>query len=104
MPRHKDEIGNRYGYLAVTELQRPVKVNGSSRKNRATNGARWICLCDCGKETVAYGWMLRAGRHHSCGCNQYEALHKRNAEAKKVVEARKTLVQFIGHVGNTVYA
>lgn len=29
---------------------------------------RWKCLCECGKETVAYAHNLLAGRHKSCGC------------------------------------
>jgi hypothetical protein len=32
------------------------------------NDALWRCLCDCGKETVATGSNLRAGRNPSCGC------------------------------------
>ena len=29
---------------------------------------RWLCLCECGQSSVAYGGHLRAGRIRSCGC------------------------------------
>jgi hypothetical protein len=54
-----NEIGNRYGRLVVTERQ---------RAGPNPRGARWICRCDCGDETVAAGWSLRAGKAKSCGC------------------------------------
>lgn len=30
--------------------------------------ARWLCLCQCGKIFIAYGYSLRAGLTKSCGC------------------------------------
>jgi hypothetical protein len=29
---------------------------------------RWKCRCDCGKETMALAYNLRAGLSKSCGC------------------------------------
>lgn len=29
---------------------------------------RWLCLCNCGKQTVVPGFRLRAGITKSCGC------------------------------------
>ena len=31
---------------------------------------RWICRCDCGREKVVYGHLLRAGKSNSCGCSR----------------------------------
>lgn len=33
--------------------------------------ARWLCVCECGNETVVFGAQLRSGKTQSCGC-----LHK----------------------------
>ncbi len=37
---------------------------------KGTN-SRWLCLCDCGKETICFGNNLKRGITQSCGC-----LHK----------------------------
>lgn len=62
--RKKDRIdtinilGKRYGYLTVID-----RIYDHSHR-----GAKWKCLCDCGKETTAQGGQLRAGGRVSCGC------------------------------------
>jgi hypothetical protein len=50
--------GKKFGSLVV------VNRDGSNTSGAAT----WLCLCDCGKETVAVGSNLRRGTHLSCGC------------------------------------
>lgn len=55
----KDITGKRYSRLTVLERQRPVP---------GANNTRWVCICDCGNETVAYGFQLKAGNAKSCGC------------------------------------
>jgi hypothetical protein len=50
------EIGKRYGKLQVME-----------RARSQGDGARWICLCDCGKTISATGQHLRTGNLTSCG-------------------------------------
>src|ERR1700744_6788606 len=34
--------------------------------------ARWICKCECGKETLSYTLALKAGTSTSCGCYKEE--------------------------------
>lgn len=51
-----DETGSRHGRLVV--LAGHEKVGG---------GARWSCICDCGRETMVRGAALRAGQSQSCG-------------------------------------
>jgi len=36
----------------------------------------WVCICDCGVETVARGTSLRSGAIKSCGCLRKERLDK----------------------------
>ena len=64
MPRRAviDETGNRYGRLTVIE----------QAENDSRGGTRWLCRCDCGKQTLATGSQLRTGSKRSCGCIRAE--------------------------------
>jgi hypothetical protein len=64
-----DETGMQYGRLIV------LCREGSNYRHEAT----WRCRCECGKEVVVAGWLLRNGDTQSCGCLQRE----RAAEAKR---------------------
>jgi hypothetical protein len=55
-----DMLGTRSGRLVVTGRA----VTGTDHHG----GARWVCLCDCGAETIATGSQLRGPRaRQSCG-------------------------------------
>ena len=56
-----NEIGNRYGMLAVVERAE----NPTSR-----GGAYWLCRCDCSNVKAIRGTSLRNGNAKSCGCRQ----------------------------------
>lgn len=47
-------------------------------KTRAGGITRWLCRCDCGKETAARPDHLTAGKTQSCGC--YRAQHSRESK------------------------
>lgn len=51
-------IGNKFGKLLVL----------SYFGRDSGRGKLYKCLCDCGKETVTYGTLIRQGRSKSCGC------------------------------------
>lgn len=55
--RVKNRVGQRFGRLVVLKL--------APRKGR---GARWVCLCDCGKKTIVHARSLPNGTTTSCGC------------------------------------
>ena len=61
-------IGTRWGALTVV---RRAKTQGKSKQ------ASWLCLCDCGNESVVLGGNLRSGRTTSCGCAVAEANRRR---------------------------
>ena len=65
-PNVKDETGNRYGRLVVTER---------AKSNKGLHAA-WLCLCDCGNQIPVRGTHLRSKRTQSCGCLQREAVAK----------------------------
>jgi hypothetical protein len=52
-----DITGMKFGKLTVLEK---VKSTGQ--------GARWLCICDCGNKTVTQGGALRNGSSTCCGC------------------------------------
>ena len=61
-----DEIGNRYSRLLVID----------QAENNKQGCARWLCICDCGKQHIIVGYSLRRGDTKSCGCLQKEVVKK----------------------------
>lgn len=59
-----DQIGNRFGKLIVLEYA------GKSGKYH-----RWLCQCDCGKQTTARDSTLKNGTTRSCGCSMRNTIH-----------------------------
>lgn len=57
MGAFKDLTGQKFGRLAV--IERAESKNGFTR---------WLCKCECGKETVVYSSTLINGHTKSCGC------------------------------------
>jgi hypothetical protein len=53
--------GQRFGRLAVVKR---VRV-----KDKSSEGAMWLCRCDCGARSIVRGYELRSGRTISCGCH-----------------------------------
>lgn len=59
-----DLTGQRFGRLVVIE-----------RAENAKNGkAKWLCLCDCGNNTIVLGTHLNSGHTQSCGCIHSEVV------------------------------
>lgn len=59
-----DLTGRRFGMLSVVE------------RAESKNGARWLCRCDCGQETIARTGHLNARSKISCGCAVISAARK----------------------------
>lgn len=60
-----DLTGERYGKLTVLREGEHIIQKGTNKKVR-----HWVCLCDCGNETVVRHGNLRNGSIKSCGCGQ----------------------------------
>ena len=58
--RFKDISGQRFGKLIAS---RPIIEKEQSGKSK-----RWICQCDCGRETIVTADALQKGNTMSCGC------------------------------------
>lgn len=63
-PPLKDFIGKRFGRLTVTDYA-----------GKRSGMHRWICKCDCGKETVVGQTLLQSGKTKSCGCLQQQIIY-----------------------------
>ena len=61
----KDDLtGKRFGRLSVVRFA-----------NRDSGGrSLWLCVCDCGSETVVEGYNLKSGQVQSCGCLHRETV------------------------------
>ena len=73
----KDMTGIRFGKLVV------AYYFGADVSRKA----RWLCKCDCGKETVVTGSSLRSGGSKSCGCTRAEtmkAVHTKHGMATRL--------------------
>ena len=66
----KDLTGQRFGRLVVISSL-PAKSNGKTR---------WLCHCDCGRETEVTTDHLVRGHTESCGCLRRERLNKANTK------------------------
>lgn len=80
----KNHLNEKFGLLTVI-----AKAQVNSKHDK------WHCICDCGKETVSFGFCLRAGKSKSCGCVAANKSKERwkNAnldERKKQSEKSKT--------------
>lgn len=60
MPRIKDLTGQRFGRLAC------LKDVGRTRGYNVL----WLCVCDCGNQTIVASGSLQDGSTKSCGCFQ----------------------------------
>jgi hypothetical protein len=86
---------SKFGRLTVKALQgRDAKYN-----------KRWLCLCDCGQETVVLGDKLKSGNTKSCGCLQTEfrAALVKTADVERRQYTKKSYQAMIGRCTNSTY-
>lgn len=84
MPAKIDLTGRRFGKLTVL-YRAPAHL--SYRSPGGTTISRWVCRCDCGKETLVMGNNLTSGRTISCGCavrDHWQKYHKKVAALKSM--------------------
>lgn len=80
-----DLTGKPFGRLLVVE--RAPSIKGQ---------AAWLCRCDCGREKVVKGYVLRSKRSKSCGCLRRELGVTRGRASRRHGEAsnRKETVEY----------
>jgi hypothetical protein len=89
-----DLVGNRYGKLTV--LRRGTNTKGGS--------ARWVCLCDCGEETVVNSKHLRTGHTSSCGCLAHESRKTHGMSGSSEYRCWRSMLSRCLCPQNTAYA
>lgn len=66
-----------------------------------SDSKKWVCSCDCGKETKATSYNLRSGHTKSCGCLRHNSpVNKINMVGKKfgrVLVTKEICRDIIGH-------
>ena len=70
-----DFAGHRFGRLIVLSRATNTKGTPTHRVGRV----RWLCLCDCGKETIVQANHLASGLIKSCGCLHREIIKEMNS-------------------------
>ena len=80
MDKAKDMTGKICGRLKVI----------TRAPNDKYGNARWLCLCECGKELVVKGQPLRSGKTKSCGCYHKDVLRAKikHGESKEILYKR----------------
>lgn len=96
MPKVKDISNQRFGKLVAIK-----PIQGGRR-------VRWLCRCDCGRETVVLGTMLRFGNTKSCGCRRTDVLVERNTthglSKTRTYKTWKRMISRCCNTGNKDYA
>tara|TARA_Y100001954_G_scaffold107949_1_gene117331 strand:+ start:1820 stop:3349 length:1530 start_codon:yes stop_codon:yes gene_type:complete len=59
----KDLVGKKFGRLTVISLNKSESI---------PKRPKWNCRCECGREPVVFGDLLRCGNTKSCGCLKAE--------------------------------
>lgn len=86
------EPGMRYGRLTVL-----------GRDHRAKRKTYYRCACECGNETVVYGYFLKSGKTRSCGCLRSNsiAIVRGHRHRKEVSEkAKRWIINHYKHTKN----
>lgn len=97
--RAEDLTGQRFGKLTV--LKRAEDLIEESGRRRTM----WICRCDCGKETLKRGEVLKAGQANSCGClRTYDLTGQRFGRLEVIKKLEKSYWLCKCDCGNTTNA
>lgn len=59
-------------------------------ENSAAGRTRWLCVCDCGRESVVAGCHLVSGATVSCGCFRDERTRERSTTHGEKIGRRMT--------------
>lgn len=89
MPRH-ELSGSRFGKWVVLSYAGPSPNKAKS--------AMWSCICDCGTESIVFGFALRNGSSTSCGCSVSERNRAYKAKQNIAGQSRHRLYNTWGHM------
>lgn len=92
--------GNRYIDLTGQRFGRLVALRDSGERRRGR--VYWVCLCDCGQETIVKASHLRGGVTRSCGCLHDEcSAHLKRTHGLSHLPEYKAWAAMIGRCTNS---
>jgi preprotein translocase subunit Sec61beta len=90
-------LKRQFGKLTVVEY----------RGKSAAGVIQYLCVCDCGREKIVPGYVLRAGRSNSCSCIRTQMARERAKKRNIKSSADASLFSFweelIKNQGNNVH-
>ena len=84
-PFLKPMIGKQFGRLRV--------VSRAPSKDPSNAAAYWLCRCECGKEIVTRGLVLRKGTTKSCGCYSRDIARQTAQSRRKSPEQKLATIR-----------
>lgn len=85
-------IGEKFGRLTVVR-----KAENTGRR------VVWVCICDCGKETVTFGYDMKTGKTMSCGCLRAELMTKHGMYKTRFYSVWANMVSRCANKSNEYY-
>jgi hypothetical protein len=83
MPKRLEISGQRFGRLLV------IGPAYADKRNQW----HWRCLCDCGNETIVFGYNLKSGQTTSCGCYNKEVISSHKMKGTKAYNRHSQMKQ-----------
>lgn len=87
-----DLTGTRFGRLVVLERSEDKMYSCGTKE------AQWLCICDCGKQTIVSRSNLKNGSTKSCGCLNYERICQR-----RVSDTHKRILRILRGMKDRCY-
>jgi hypothetical protein len=92
-----DLSGSTVGRLKVQSLGAPLVISGRTRR-------RWICKCECGRETAVLSLSLLSGNTTSCGCARIDAITRHGKTRTAEHQAWRDMLDRCHNHKNSRYA
>lgn len=94
MPKLIEMIGKKFNKLLVLR---------DSGLRGARNRIKYVCLCDCGNESIVFGDPLRRGHTKSCGCDKKIIMTKHGKHGTNSYRTWDKMIQRCTNPNNHAY-
>lgn len=94
MPKTIEMIGRKFNKLLVLR---------DSGLRGARNRIKYVCLCDCGNESIVFGDPLRRGHTKSCGCDKKTIMTKHGKHGCGAYKTWDKMIQRCTNPNNHAY-
>lgn len=94
MPKLIEMVGKKFNKLLVLR---------DSGLRGARNRIKYVCLCDCGNESIVFGDPLRRGHTKSCGCDKSIIMTKHGKHGSGAYKTWDKMIQRCTNPKNHAY-